>query len=116
MAYGTDIEALMPQLVAAVAPVRRVLGEPNPPAVRLTAFAADGLELTVFFWIADPDNGQANVRSDVNLAILRTLDRLGVEIPYPQRVVRALAPLAAPAAPVAPVAPVAAASGPAAGC
>ena len=98
VAYGTDLEALMPQLAAAVAPVGRVLGEPNPPSVRLTAFASDGLELTVFFWIADPDNGQANVRSDVNLAILHTLDRLGVEIPYPQRVVRTLPPPPGPAA------------------
>jgi small-conductance mechanosensitive channel len=69
--------------VAATVP--RVLPEPAP-AVRLTNFAADGLELTLFFWIGDPENGQVNVRSDLNLAILRTLNRLGVEIPFPQRV------------------------------
>ncbi len=85
VAYGTDLDALMPQLAAAAAAAPRVLPDPGP-AVRLTNFAADGLELTVFFWIGDPENGQANVRSDVNLAILRTLNRLGVEIPFPQRV------------------------------
>jgi small-conductance mechanosensitive channel len=42
----------------------------------------------VAFWIADPENGQGNVRSDVNLAILRTIEMAGVEIPFPQRVVR----------------------------
>jgi small-conductance mechanosensitive channel len=42
----------------------------------------------VAFWIADPENGQGNVRSDVNMAILRTIGMAGVEIPYPQRVVR----------------------------
>ena len=87
MAYGTDVDALMPQLEAAVAEVDRVLAEPAPSA-RLTAFADNGLELTLFFWIGDPQNGTANVRSDVNLALLRKLAELGVEIPFPQRVVR----------------------------
>jgi small-conductance mechanosensitive channel len=85
VAYGTDLGALMPRLTAAVAAVPRVIAEPGP-VVFLQAFAADGLELFVAFWIADPENGQGNVRSDVNLAILRTLADAGVEIPYPQRV------------------------------
>jgi small-conductance mechanosensitive channel len=91
VAYGTDVEALFPKLVAAVAAAPRVLADPAP-GVNLTAFAADGLELTIGFWIDDPENGQANVRSSVNLAILRTLEAEGVEIPYPQRVVRTLLP------------------------
>ena len=85
VAYGTDVEVVMPQLRDAVKTVERVVADPEP-TVRLTNFAADGLELTVFFWIADPENGTANARSDVNLTLLRTLGRLGVEIPFPQRV------------------------------
>jgi small-conductance mechanosensitive channel len=91
VAYGTDLDALMPRLSAAVAEVPRVVAD-SPPAVLLSAFAADGLELTIAFWIADPENGQGNVRSAVNLAILRTLDQAGVEIPYPQRVVHQAPP------------------------
>ncbi|MBA4175111.1 MAG: mechanosensitive ion channel protein [Leptothrix sp. (in: Bacteria)] len=87
VAYGTDLDALMPQLAQAVAAVPRVLATPAP-VVLLTGFAADGLELTFGFWIADPENGQGNVRSAVNLAILRALNERGVEIPFPQRVVR----------------------------
>ncbi|PND36333.1 mechanosensitive ion channel protein [Paucibacter aquatile] len=87
VAYGTDVEDLIPKLVARVGEVPRVLGEPGP-SVQLSSFAADGLELTVFFWIADPENGQGGVRSDVNLAILRLLNGLNIEIPFPQRVVR----------------------------
>jgi small-conductance mechanosensitive channel len=56
--------------------------------VLLSQFAADGLELTIAFWIGDLENGQGNVRSDVNLAILAALNEAGVEIPFPQRVVR----------------------------
>jgi small-conductance mechanosensitive channel len=86
VAYGTDVSVLTPLLQAAVAAVPRVLQAPVP-AVQLTNFAADGLELTLVFWIADLENGQGNVRSDVNLAVLQLLVRLGVEIPFPQRAV-----------------------------
>ena len=78
VAYGTDLDALMPRLRAAVAQVPRVLSDPMP-AVLLSGFAADGLELAVMFWIKDPENGEGNVRSDVNLAILRTPNEAGVE-------------------------------------
>ncbi len=87
VAYGTDLDALIPRLTAVVTAVPRVIAEPAP-AVFLLAFAADGLELQIAFWIADPENGQNNVKSDVNLAVLRLLDAAGVQIPYPQRVVR----------------------------
>ena len=86
VAYGTDLDWLIPQLKEAVVASNRVLPDPMP-AVHLSAFAADGLELTVAFWISDPENGQLSARSAVNLAILRALNRLKVEIPYPQRVV-----------------------------
>ena len=85
VAYGSDLEALIPALNEVVAGVPRVLPDPAP-AVQLSAFAADGLELTVNFWIADPENGQGQVRSNVNLALLRALTERGIEIPFPQRV------------------------------
>jgi small-conductance mechanosensitive channel len=89
VAYGTDLDVLMPQLVAVMSKVPRVLTDPAP-AMQLSAFAADGLELSALFWIADPENGQGSVKSEVNLALLRALNAAGVEIPYPQRVVRQL--------------------------
>ena len=87
--YGTDLDALFPQIIEAVSSVQRVLDDPKP-GVQLSNFAADGLELTITFWIIDPENGQGGVRSEVNLAIWRLLNRLGVEIPFPQRVVQML--------------------------
>jgi small-conductance mechanosensitive channel len=87
VAYGTDLDRLVPVLIDVVHTVPRVLADP-PSGVQLSNFAADGLELTVVFWIADVENGQGNVRSDVNLAVLRCLNEQGVEIPFPQRVVR----------------------------
>jgi small-conductance mechanosensitive channel len=84
--YGTDLDALFPQLIAAVLQVERVLADPAP-AVQLREFGADGLDLVVNFWVDDPGQGLQGVRSDVNLAILRLLRRLSIEIPFPQRVV-----------------------------
>jgi small-conductance mechanosensitive channel len=94
VAYGTDLDTLLPRLVAAVREVPRVLEQPGP-AVQLKSFAADGLELEVNFWIGDPENGAGGARHEVNMALLRTLNQLNVEIPFPQRVVHGLAPAAA---------------------
>jgi small-conductance mechanosensitive channel len=89
IAYGTDVRALQPILVAALRGIPRVLDDPAPN-VQLSSFAADGMELTVSFWIRDAENGQGNVKSEVNLAILAVLNAQGIEIPYPQRVVHAV--------------------------
>lgn len=87
VAYGTDVPALIPLLVQTMVDVGRVVPQPAPTA-NLTNFAADGLELTLAYWIADPENGQMAARSEVNLAVLAKLNALGIEIPFPQRVVR----------------------------
>ena len=94
VAYGSDLDALLPQLCAATAQVPRVLVDPAP-VVHLDGFGTDGLDLAVQFWIDDPHNGQGNVKSDVNLALLRALNAAGVSIPFPQRVLHR-APLNAP--------------------
>jgi small-conductance mechanosensitive channel len=89
--YGTNLDDLLPVLSLQVAQVDRVLAEPAP-VVHLTSFAADGLELTLNYWIIDPQNGLGGVRSDVNLAVWRCLNERGVDIPYPQRVLHQAAP------------------------
>jgi small-conductance mechanosensitive channel len=90
VAYGADMDKLVPKLAAAISAVPRVLKNPGPD-VQLQAFGTHGLELAISFWIEDPHTGQGNVRSDVNLAILRTLEAEGVEIPYPQTAARQFA-------------------------
>ena len=91
VAYGTDVRALQAVLETAIAAVPRVLSDPGP-TVQLAAFAADGMDLAIAFWILDAQNGQGNVKSDVNLAVLDVLNRERVEIPFPQRVVHAVLP------------------------
>ena len=99
VAYGTDIRSLQTKLQEVVRRVPRVLCDPGP-GVTLENFAPDGIDLSIGFWISDPENGQGNVRSDVNLAVLELLDAEGVQIPFPQRVMHTVA--VAPADPAAP--------------
>ena len=84
--YDSDVEQVRRLLNEAAQAQPRVLKDPAPNAA-LSAFGADGLEFTLGYWIADPENGQLNLRSEINLAILRSLREHGIEIPYPQRVV-----------------------------
>jgi small-conductance mechanosensitive channel len=79
VAYDTDVQALLPRLRAAVSTVPRVLADPACTA-QLARLGPDGLELTVGFWISDVAYGEGNLRSDVNVAILRCLSEAGVEI------------------------------------
>ncbi|NBW49935.1 MAG: mechanosensitive ion channel protein [Betaproteobacteria bacterium] len=84
--YDSEVEQVMALLLEAALSQARVLREPAP-AVQLANFGADGLEFSVAYWIDDLENGQGNLRSEINLAILKTLREHGIDIPYPQRVV-----------------------------
>lgn len=84
--YDSDVDLVMRLLQEAALVSDRVLRDP-PPSVALSAFGADGLEFTVGFWIADPENGLLGLRSQINLAILRSLQAHAIDIPYPRRVV-----------------------------
>ncbi len=85
--YDSDVARVQSILVDAAVAQPRVMSEPAPVAY-LTSFMPDGLEFTLNFWVADPDKGKDNVRSPINIAILEGLRAAGVDIPYPQRVVR----------------------------
>lgn len=84
ISYGDDPEAAMELMLEAASDMPRVLRDP-PPAARLMAFGDSGIELELRVWIADPQEGLSNVRSDLNLAIWRRFRQAGITIPYPQR-------------------------------
>ncbi len=85
--YDSDATQVQSILCAAAVAQPRVLSDPAPVAF-LVAFAPDGLEFSLNFWIADPDKGKDNVRSPINIAILEGLRAAGIDIPYPQRALR----------------------------
>ena len=64
-----------------------MLAEPEAK-VFLKSFGDNGIDLEMGIWISDPEEGQLNLRSDLNLEIWRKFKEAGIEIPYPQRDVR----------------------------
>jgi small-conductance mechanosensitive channel len=92
--YDSDPDQVKALLEACAVKTPRVLADPEPGA-RLAKLGADGLDYELLFWIGDPENGQLNVRSDVNTAVLKALRAAKIEIPFPQRVVHLKSPAAA---------------------
>ena len=84
--YDSDVAQVVGLLTQAALAQPRVLRDPEP-TVQLSEFAPDGLEFTVVYWINDLQNGQGNLRSDINMAILEALRQSHIEIPFPQQVV-----------------------------
>lgn len=84
--YESDVDLVQRLLVESALAVPKVLRDPSP-VTRLVRFGADGLEFQLLFWVAEL-GAQASSRSDASLGILKRLRAAGIDIPYPQRVVR----------------------------
>jgi small-conductance mechanosensitive channel len=83
VSYQDDPELALQILLTACEGQRRVLRDPKPVS-RLMHFGDSGIELELRFWIADPQDGVNNVRSDVNRAIWRLFKEHGVTVPVAQ--------------------------------
>jgi small-conductance mechanosensitive channel len=84
ISYRDDPENALRVLLEAAHCNARILNEPAPVS-RLMQFADYGMDLELRFWIADPENGVNNVRSDVNRAIWRLFRENQIVIPVAQR-------------------------------
>jgi small-conductance mechanosensitive channel len=84
VSYQDDPEHALDVLMRATAGHARILRDPAPVS-RLMQFSDHGMDLELRFWIADPENGVNNVRSDVNRAIWRLFREARITIPVAQR-------------------------------
>jgi small-conductance mechanosensitive channel len=84
VSYRDDPEQALAVLMRAAEGNQRILRDP-PPVSRLMQFSDHGMDLELRFWIADPEAGVNNVRSDVNRAIWRLFRDAGITIPVAQR-------------------------------
>lgn len=91
VAYGTDVEQVLPMLEEIGRQPERVLQDPAPQAF-LVSFDDSGMTLELGVWIADPGSGTLGLKSDLNREILRRFRAAGIEIPFPQRELRLLNP------------------------
>ncbi|WP_051694079.1 mechanosensitive ion channel family protein [Desulfohalovibrio reitneri] len=84
VSYNSDIRLAMRIMADAAKVSDRVLTDP-PPLPRLVGFGDSSVDLELRFWIADPQNGIVNVKSDIYLAVWDGFKEHGIEIPFPQR-------------------------------
>ena len=89
VAYDSDVEDVMRRMCDAAKSHHRVLEHP-PPSAFLNGFADSGINMELGFWIRDPHEGVAQLRSEINLSVLKAFRAAGIEIPYPQRELRVL--------------------------
>ncbi|MDO9065235.1 MAG: mechanosensitive ion channel [Sulfuricella sp.] len=87
ISYQSDLDQAMTIMRQAAENHPRVLKTPEPKTF-LKAFGENGIDLEMSIWINDPEEGQLNLRSDINLEIWRQFQAAGIEIPYPQRDIR----------------------------
>ncbi|TAK48641.1 MAG: mechanosensitive ion channel [Xanthobacteraceae bacterium] len=60
----------------------------KPPVCLVTEFAEYGIRFSLTFWIADPDAGMGNIRSEVMLALWDRFRQEGISMPLPVRDIR----------------------------
>jgi small-conductance mechanosensitive channel len=84
ISYRSDPHEAIRLALEAARDVPRVLSEPAPNCV-LVAFGDSTIDLELRFWINDPANGTANVRSGVMLNLWDLYQENGIELPHPQR-------------------------------
>lgn len=87
ISYQDDPELALQVLVEAAYCNPRVLRDPGPVS-RLMHFSDSGIDLELRFWIADPQAGVNNVRSDVNRSIWRAFKEHRITIPVAQHDLR----------------------------
>lgn len=84
ISYESDLKQAMQILERIAVNTPRVLKDPSPQ-VSLVKFGDSSIDLELSVWIADPEQGQGNVRSGINVAIWEEFNKHGIIIPYPQR-------------------------------
>jgi len=82
VAYGSDLDVIMPLLIEQAASTPRVLEDPAP-GCSLSRFGPEGYELDLGFWIGDPENGQGGVASAINKKIYDLVQAGTIKLGYP---------------------------------
>jgi small-conductance mechanosensitive channel len=85
VSYGTtDLRAVQKLAIDVASSVNRVVSYPAP-VCNLMQYGDSSVNFDLRFWITDPQNGMANVRSEVLVELWEHLHAAGIEIPFPQR-------------------------------
>lgn len=84
VSYSADMDKVEALLRQAAVESGRVLKRPAPN-VWMKEFGDNSVNFEILAWIADPEEGVGNVRSDVLKRVWRLFLENNIEIPFPQR-------------------------------
>jgi small-conductance mechanosensitive channel len=84
ISYNADVRKAIGLTIQAALNIDRVLRNPAPKCL-VKGFGDNSVDLELRFWIKDPANGVANIKSMVYLEIWDLFHEHNIEIPYPQR-------------------------------
>ena len=87
VAYDTDIELARKLCLEAADETPRVMKDPVANCL-MRAFGTNSIDLELRFWINDPENGVANVASEIMLRMWHKFKDNGIEVPFPQHDIR----------------------------
>jgi small-conductance mechanosensitive channel len=84
ISYKSDLRKAADIVTGTARGMDRVLDNPAP-VCQLMGFGDSSVDLELRFWIDDPQNGTANVRSKILFEIWDQFEMHNIEIPFPQR-------------------------------
>jgi small-conductance mechanosensitive channel len=84
ISHRSDPRKAIELCLEAAAQIERVLEQPQPTCL-VRGFGDSSIDLELRFWIKDPMNGVANIKSEILLQVWDRFQAHGIEIPFAQR-------------------------------
>ncbi|GAA5783973.1 mechanosensitive ion channel family protein [Chitiniphilus shinanonensis] len=81
VAYESDLQLVMKLLVDATRDIERIVQDP-PPRAYLENFGASAVDLSVGFWVKDPENGTLALKSQINERLWLAFREHRINIPF----------------------------------
>ena len=84
VAYSSDIHQVKKLLLQAATFHERILKDPKPVCL-ISAFGDSSVNFELRAWIEDPEDGVANVKSEIYFAVWDMFKAENIILPFPQR-------------------------------
>ena len=84
VSYDSDMNLVKSLLLEAVEDKKRVVDNPSPSCL-LKEFGDSTVNFELRFWINDPQNGLANIKSEVLFSVWNILNKNDINIAFPQQ-------------------------------
>jgi small-conductance mechanosensitive channel len=84
VAYGSDVNKVRDALLAVAHENPQTLKEPEP-TVFLDQFGDSSIDFKLMVWSSEMSDRPSRYRSEINFAIAKKFNEVGIEFPFPQR-------------------------------